>query len=134
MEIWKRKEVLGISMTFMTVDMLGGVFSLLSLVFKPSFDGVASVSYIVVIVMDGIVVISAVILNPLARKRRKREAREMLEKPPAVLEANRSLQPSASQAQERSVIQGGDLELGDETGRSSSTRVDMFLATDSNRQ
>ncbi|KAG8904025.1 hypothetical protein FRB99_002367 [Tulasnella sp. 403] len=73
-EIWKRKEVIGISMLFMAVDIGGGVFSILSLIFKPKFDVVAAVTYIAVIVMDGIIVIAAVILNPLARKRREREA------------------------------------------------------------
>ncbi|CAE6456909.1 unnamed protein product [Rhizoctonia solani] len=49
-EIWKRKEVVGISMLFMGVDMLGGVFSVLSLVFQAQFDAVAAVSYILVVV------------------------------------------------------------------------------------
>jgi hypothetical protein len=67
-EIWKRKEVVGefesqptsapvlnpnfagISMLFMTTDMLGGIFSVLSLVFQAQFDSVAAVSYILVVV------------------------------------------------------------------------------------
>ncbi|KAG8690529.1 hypothetical protein FRC11_010944 [Ceratobasidium sp. 423] len=73
-EIWKRKEVVGISMVFMSVDMLGGVFSVLSLVFQAQFDSVAAVSYILVVVLDGIVVLAALILNPIARRRREREA------------------------------------------------------------
>ncbi|CAE6470783.1 unnamed protein product [Rhizoctonia solani] len=73
-EIWKRKEVVGISMLFMSVDMLGGVFSVLSLVFQAEFDSVAAVSYILVVVLDGIVVLAALILNPIANRRRKREA------------------------------------------------------------
>ncbi|KAH7335419.1 hypothetical protein B0J17DRAFT_670095 [Rhizoctonia solani] len=72
-EIWKRKEVVGISMLFMAVDMLGGVFSVLSLVFQAQFDSVAAVSYILVVVLDGIVVLAALILNPIADRRRKRE-------------------------------------------------------------
>ena len=36
-------------MTFMAVDICGGVFSILSLVFKEKFDVFASISYIVVI-------------------------------------------------------------------------------------
>ncbi|CUA70652.1 putative protein C2E12,03c [Schizosaccharomyces pombe 972h-] [Rhizoctonia solani] len=73
-EIWKRKEVVGISMLFMSVDMLGGVFSVLSLVFQAQFDAVAAVSYILVVVLDGVVVLAALILNPMAKRRRKREA------------------------------------------------------------
>ena len=73
-EIWKRKEVVGISMLFMSTDMLGGVFSVLSLVFQAQFDSVAAVSYILVVVLDGVVVLAAVILNPIAKRRRAREA------------------------------------------------------------
>ncbi|CAE6466749.1 unnamed protein product [Rhizoctonia solani] len=72
-EIWKRKEVVGISMLFMSVDMLGGVFSVLSLVFQAQFDAIAAVSYVLVVVLDGIVVLAAFILNPIARRRRERE-------------------------------------------------------------
>ena len=36
-------------MTFMAVDIGGGVFSILSLAFKETFDGIASVTYTVVI-------------------------------------------------------------------------------------
>ena len=36
-------------MTFMAVDISGGVFSILSLVFKKEFDVFASVVYVVVI-------------------------------------------------------------------------------------
>ena len=49
-EIYRYKEVIGISMTFMFVDCLGGVFSILSLVFKKKFDVVASLSYSLVVV------------------------------------------------------------------------------------
>ena len=36
-------------MTFMAVDISGGVFSILSLAFKKEFDALASISYVVVI-------------------------------------------------------------------------------------
>jgi lipid-A-disaccharide synthase-like uncharacterized protein len=49
-EIIKRKEVIGISLVFLTVDILGGVFSDLSLVFRDKFDIVAAMSYNLVIV------------------------------------------------------------------------------------
>lgn len=41
-EIWKYREVRGISLVFLAIDCTGGVFSLLSLVFKSSFDGIAA--------------------------------------------------------------------------------------------
>ncbi len=43
-EIWKYKEVKGLSLTFMVVDMAGGVFCILSLAFKAEIDAVATVS------------------------------------------------------------------------------------------
>ena len=49
-EIYKYKEVIGISILFMVVDMSGGVFSDLSLAFKDSFDVVAGISYSLVVV------------------------------------------------------------------------------------
>ena len=47
-EIYKRKEVIGISITFMAVDIGGGIFSILSLVFKENFDVFGSINFIVV--------------------------------------------------------------------------------------
>ncbi|KAI0820301.1 PQ loop repeat-domain-containing protein [Trametes gibbosa] len=73
-EIYKYKEVIGISLMFMAVDLLGGVFNDLSLAFKDEFDVVAGVTYSLVVVLDGIVILCALILNPLARRRRKRLA------------------------------------------------------------
>lgn len=49
-EIYRLGEVKGISMPFMTVDLLGGVFSTLSLVFKSKFDVLAGVAYSLVVV------------------------------------------------------------------------------------
>ncbi|KAI0057219.1 PQ-loop-domain-containing protein [Artomyces pyxidatus] len=67
-EIYKYRAVIGISVLFMLVDMLGGIFSDLSLVFKPHFDTIASVTYSLVVVLDGVVLIAAAILNPRARR------------------------------------------------------------------
>ena len=49
-EIYKHKEVIGISILFMLVDMMGGVFSDLSLAFKAQFDVVAGITYSLVVV------------------------------------------------------------------------------------
>ncbi|EMD39083.1 hypothetical protein CERSUDRAFT_112778, partial [Gelatoporia subvermispora B] len=74
-EIYKRGEVKGISIMFMTIDCLGGVFSDLSLVFKGgNFDLIACITYSLAVVLDGIVLLLAAILNPLARRRRRRLA------------------------------------------------------------
>ncbi|KAG7443586.1 uncharacterized protein BT62DRAFT_988181 [Guyanagaster necrorhizus] len=75
-EIYKYKEVIGISILFMLVDLSGGVFSLLSLVFRDSFDALAGVAYGLVVVLDGMVILLAMILNPLAHRRRQRAASE----------------------------------------------------------
>ena len=53
-EIVKRKEVIGISLAFLTVDILGGFFSDLSLAFRDTFDATAALSYTVVIVSDSL--------------------------------------------------------------------------------
>lgn len=88
-EIYRLGEVKGISMPFMTVDLLGGVFSTLSLVFKSKFDVLAGVAYSLVVVrlklekfycisdvffqvLDGVVILLAFILNPIARRRQSR--------------------------------------------------------------
>ncbi|KAJ6592234.1 hypothetical protein DFH09DRAFT_1415202 [Mycena vulgaris] len=76
-EIWRHREVVGISILFMFVDMLGGVFSDLSLAFKDKFDVIAGVTYTLVVVLDGLVLIAALILNPRAEKRRQRETMPM---------------------------------------------------------
>ncbi|CDO69640.1 hypothetical protein BN946_scf184851.g28 [Trametes cinnabarina] len=73
-EIYKYKEVVGISLLFMSVDLMGGVFNDLSLAFKDHFDVVAGVTYSLVVLLDGIVILCALILNPIARRRRKRPA------------------------------------------------------------
>ncbi|KAI0832058.1 PQ loop repeat-domain-containing protein [Trametes gibbosa] len=70
-EIYKYKEVVGISVIFMLVDMLGGVFSDLSLAFKEDFDIIAGVTYSLVVAMDAVIVVCAFILNPMAKRRRK---------------------------------------------------------------
>lgn len=49
-EIHKYRVVMGISLTFMAIDLLGGIFSLLSLVFKRQFDVLAAVAYSLVVV------------------------------------------------------------------------------------
>lgn len=53
-EIYRLKEVRGISLVFMAVDISGGIFSLLSLAFKKHMDYVAAVTYLGVIVGDKI--------------------------------------------------------------------------------
>ncbi|ORX39864.1 hypothetical protein BD324DRAFT_648484 [Kockovaella imperatae] len=75
-EIYRLKQVIGISLTFMTIDILGGVFSFLSLFFRDKIDIAASVSYGLVVVLDGIVVILAFILNPIAKRREQQAAEQ----------------------------------------------------------
>ncbi|PPQ91480.1 hypothetical protein CVT25_013737 [Psilocybe cyanescens] len=75
-EIYKYKEVVGISMLFIWVDIMGGVFNLLSLAFKEKFDIIAAVTYSLVVLLDSVIIVAAIILNPMARKRRQREAQE----------------------------------------------------------
>lgn len=46
------------------------MFSNLSLAFKPEFDLLAGLAYTLVVVLDSVVVLLAIILNPRARRRR----------------------------------------------------------------
>ncbi|KZP33615.1 hypothetical protein FIBSPDRAFT_847535 [Athelia psychrophila] len=74
-EIWKHQEVIGISILFMLIDLLGGVWSDLSLVFKGGkLDVIAAMSYSLVIALDSVVIICALVLNPRANRRRHKEA------------------------------------------------------------
>ena len=49
-EIYTHGAVVGISITFMAIDCLGGVFSILSLIFKRHVDVLAAVAYALVVV------------------------------------------------------------------------------------
>jgi hypothetical protein len=91
-EIYKQRAVLGISLLFMAIDLLGGTSSIVSLAFKRQLDVLAAVAYSPVVVrpyrlnpafllltnvlcfgypglvirthvMDGLVLVLAVILN-----------------------------------------------------------------------
>jgi len=44
-QIYKHKEVIGISLLFVFIDMMGGVFNDLSLVFRAKFDRIAAATY-----------------------------------------------------------------------------------------
>ncbi|KAH9976067.1 hypothetical protein BJV74DRAFT_172223 [Russula compacta] len=66
-EIYKHRAVIGISLAFMAIDLLGGLSSILSLVFKHQVDVLAAVAYGIVTVMDGLVIVLAMILNPRRR-------------------------------------------------------------------
>ncbi|GAW00288.1 pq loop repeat protein [Lentinula edodes] len=73
-KIYQHKEVIGISSLFLMVDLLGGNVN--SFEFSGNFDIVAAVTYSLVIVMDGSVLIAAWILNPRARHRRRQQRDE----------------------------------------------------------
>ncbi|VDC03075.1 unnamed protein product [Peniophora sp. CBMAI 1063] len=72
-EIWRHRAVVGVSLAFIFVDMMGGVFCDLSLAFQGQFDPWAGVAYTLVTVMDAVVLIAAMILNPRARRRKRRQ-------------------------------------------------------------
>ncbi|PWN50310.1 hypothetical protein IE53DRAFT_293764, partial [Violaceomyces palustris] len=70
-EIWKYKEVKGISFIFLAVDCSGAIFSTLSLVFKERFDGIAAANYIGILVLEIGIFLIALIINPKAERRRR---------------------------------------------------------------
>lgn len=100
-EIFRLRRVVGVSYIFMTVDLLGGVFSTLSLAFKEKWDITASINYTLVILLDGVVLLLAAILNPIADRRvarirarnedleRQGESKKSEEKPPTQQEQPR---------------------------------------------
>ncbi|CAI2179565.1 7164_t:CDS:2 [Funneliformis geosporum] len=60
----EEKYVIGISLIFMALDMSGALFSVLSLAFRPPpFDTIASLTYISVFVLDGLIVTLYYFLN-----------------------------------------------------------------------
>ncbi|WVR05249.1 hypothetical protein IAU60_002261 [Kwoniella sp. DSM 27419] len=124
-EIWKFKEVLGISMTFLIVDTLGGVFSLASLFFRTKLDIAALVSYALVVVLDSIVVLLAIILNPIARRRRARQGKNDLEQAATTSTisagAEDTVQPEAGGRTGGIISAAGD-GMGEGLGRSASQR------------
>ncbi|KAM0753229.1 hypothetical protein T439DRAFT_323864 [Meredithblackwellia eburnea MCA 4105] len=86
-EIYKFRAVIGISLVFLLIDLLGGIFSFLSLIFaEGSFDYIASASYIIVVILEVGVFALAAILNPSHHRRvaaAKRADEEALSGTPA---------------------------------------------------
>ncbi|CAG8483582.1 9100_t:CDS:10 [Acaulospora morrowiae] len=69
-EIYRKGLVCGISLLFMTIDILGAIFSTISLAFRPPpFDTLASVCYISVFILDSIIVLLYYLLKWLHEKR-----------------------------------------------------------------
>ncbi|BFZ61549.1 Beige protein-like 1 [Saitoella coloradoensis] len=71
-DIWKHRSVRGISFYFLSIDMSGALFSLLSLVFQ-TFDILAAVNYILVLVMEIGIVLCHVGFIFRDRRRAKRD-------------------------------------------------------------
>ncbi|KPV77025.1 uncharacterized protein RHOBADRAFT_51990 [Rhodotorula graminis WP1] len=69
-EIYKAREVYALSYLFLAMDSLGAVFSIMSLAFKDSFDGIAFAGYAVVLLAEIVIFLLALVLNPRARRTR----------------------------------------------------------------
>ncbi|TFK26255.1 hypothetical protein FA15DRAFT_667752 [Coprinopsis marcescibilis] len=81
-EIYKIKAVIGISLTSITVDILGGVFSNLSLVFREDIDVIAAVQYSSVIFFDSMIVLAAIgfkVKHLMSKRKRAGDASELQE-------------------------------------------------------
>ncbi|KAK0519797.1 hypothetical protein OC842_007319, partial [Tilletia horrida] len=70
-EIWKLREVRGISFLFLAVDTSGGIFAIISLAFKETFDYIGALNYIGIVVAELGIFLLALILNPRARRARR---------------------------------------------------------------
>lgn len=66
--------MIGLSLIFLAIDLLGGLVSCLSLIFEPSFDVVTSISYAGLVVLEIGIFVLAAILNPRLKKRQRKEA------------------------------------------------------------
>ncbi|GAA5826201.1 hypothetical protein JCM11251_007205 [Rhodosporidiobolus azoricus] len=77
-EIYRLKEVIGVSYLFLFMDSLGAVFSIISLAFRKGepIDVIALVGYIIIIVAEVALGLLAFFLNPRARARRATIAEE----------------------------------------------------------
>ncbi|KAK7024880.1 PQ loop repeat-domain-containing protein [Favolaschia claudopus] len=73
-EIWRRREVIGLSMTLLWLDVFGGICMDLSLIFQGQFDVVSGIIYTLIVVLELSVLACALVLNPRAEKRRQRQA------------------------------------------------------------
>ncbi|KZV93348.1 hypothetical protein EXIGLDRAFT_717329 [Exidia glandulosa HHB12029] len=78
-EIFKFKAVVGISLLFLFVDLMGGLVSCLSLIFQEEFDILASVTYGGLVVLELGVFILAGILNPRMERRKREELERTVE-------------------------------------------------------
>lgn len=72
-EIYKAKEVIGLSYLFLFMDSLGAVFSLVSLACKDVLDIIALVGYVAVLGLEVVIFLLALALNPRARRARMRD-------------------------------------------------------------
>ncbi|KAJ3517762.1 hypothetical protein NLJ89_g311 [Agrocybe chaxingu] len=109
-EIYKYKEVIGISLVFISIDIMGGIFNNLSLAFKEEFDIIASVMYSAVVVLESVIVIAALILNPRAHRRRRRYAEDQEQQEvaaKAVQETSSSSRLHLNQVTEMKALAGG---------------------------
>ncbi|KAG0634936.1 PQ loop repeat-domain-containing protein [Tuber brumale] len=73
-EIWKRRgRVVGIDFVFLSIDWLGALFSIMSLVAQNTFDYLGGVLYLVVILLESGIFISHWVWLFRTRKQRKAE-------------------------------------------------------------
>ncbi|KAF9916642.1 hypothetical protein BX616_003215 [Lobosporangium transversale] len=54
-DIYKSKSVVGVSMAFIAADAMGAMFSIISLCFRDTFDLLATLNYVVVLICDFII-------------------------------------------------------------------------------
>ncbi|KAJ5785901.1 uncharacterized protein N7503_011113 [Penicillium pulvis] len=71
-ELWKRDgRVIGFNWVFLSIDTLGGLFSLFALAAQGSFDILGGIMYILVVVLEGGIYVSHIVWRIRYRKLRK---------------------------------------------------------------
>ncbi|CAO1636990.1 unnamed protein product [Parajaminaea phylloscopi] len=76
-EIYKLGRVVGISLMLLIIDSAGAVFSLLALIFKPTFDGLAAANYIGILVLEIGIFALWIILNPRAARQERGKTQDV---------------------------------------------------------
>ncbi|KAF9362827.1 hypothetical protein BGX34_005429 [Mortierella sp. NVP85] len=64
-DIYREKSVVGVSMAFIVADAMGAVFSIISLCFRDTFDLLATLNYVVVLICDLIIFVFYIYYNKL---------------------------------------------------------------------
>ncbi|GAA6063554.1 hypothetical protein JCM10212_002666 [Sporobolomyces blumeae] len=120
-QIYKDREVIGLSYLFLAMDTLGAVFSILSLAFKTNLDGIAFAGYLVVIIFEVAIVVLALALNPRAKRAKQAMNPSETVEAAATQERRTGLVPERSDTTDSVMTKAGEGGLASKDARRGST-------------